>query len=76
MKTGKCKFGATCKFNHPKDIQIPLAGQENGSIEQIQSSVKTEGIAGDINLAVVPVSFAPALFHNSKGLPMRLVMQF
>lgn len=24
-KTGNCKFGATCKFHHPKDIVIPSA---------------------------------------------------
>ncbi|AQK96641.1 Zinc finger CCCH domain-containing protein 37 [Zea mays] len=28
-KTGKCKFGAICKFNHPKDIKTsPLIAKE------------------------------------------------
>ncbi|KAK3042687.1 LOW QUALITY PROTEIN: hypothetical protein RJ639_000939, partial [Escallonia herrerae] len=67
-KTGKCKFGATCKFHHPKDIFIPSVGQENGGGGQAQA-VKNEPI-GDMN-PVKPL-FAPALLHNSKGLPIRL----
>ncbi|KAK2971271.1 hypothetical protein RJ640_005100 [Escallonia rubra] len=67
-KTGKCKFGATCKFHHPKDIFIPSVGQENGGGGQAQA-VKNEPI-GDMN-PVKPL-FTPALLHNSKGLPIRL----
>uniref|UniRef100_A0A5B7BTH1 Putative zinc finger CCCH domain-containing protein 37 isoform X1 n=1 Tax=Davidia involucrata TaxID=16924 RepID=A0A5B7BTH1_DAVIN len=66
MKSGKCKFGATCKFNHPKDIQIPLAGQENGNSGQTESVVNNDGTTKDMT----PL-FAPALFQNSKGLPIR-----
>ncbi|CAK9173917.1 unnamed protein product, partial [Ilex paraguariensis] len=67
VKTGTCKFGATCKFHHPKDILIPSAGQENGSGEQIQAI--NDEMAGDLEL-VKPL-FTPALLHNSKGLPIR-----
>ncbi|KAI3456631.1 hypothetical protein Pfo_013294 [Paulownia fortunei] len=62
MKTGKCKFGATCKFHHPKGVQIQSAGEENGT--EVQDKV-----FGDANAVQPP--FAPALLHNSKGLPIR-----
>ncbi|XP_021597348.1 zinc finger CCCH domain-containing protein 37-like isoform X1 [Manihot esculenta] len=71
MKTGICKFGATCKFHHPKDIQI-LSGQENGNSVQTESAVQIDEITGHVNAAQASISFNPALFHNSKGLPMRL----
>ncbi|KAF6135221.1 hypothetical protein GIB67_035292 [Kingdonia uniflora] len=72
VKTGKCKFGVTCKFNHPKDIQIPSSGPENGNGEQTDSALKDNGTAtGDV-VDVQPFHpFAPALLHNSKGLPIR-----
>ncbi|TYH92026.1 hypothetical protein ES332_A13G153900v1 [Gossypium tomentosum] len=62
MKTGTCKFGSTCKFNHPKDIQIQLSLQNNVNCEQSDIAMKIGGISGDIK---------PALYHNSKGLPVR-----
>lgn len=66
MKTGKCKFGLTCKFNHPKDIQLPSSSQDNGS---------TEAVTSDPDAINNPhVTFAPAAYHNSKGLPVRPVM--
>lgn len=34
---------------------------------------KTEGRTGDFKLVKPPVSFSPALIHNSKGLPIRPV---
>ncbi|XVF57063.1 hypothetical protein PTKIN_Ptkin06aG0173400 [Pterospermum kingtungense] len=58
MKTGQCKFGATCKFNHPKDIQIPSSAQDNAICEQIE----TGGASEDPK---------PALYLNTKGLPVR-----
>lgn len=27
MKTGQCKFGATCKFHHPQPRDIPVSTQ-------------------------------------------------
>jgi hypothetical protein len=74
MKTGKCKFGASCKFHHPKDIQISLSGLGNDNGVQTDSVVKNEGITGDVDVIYSPVT--PALHHNSKGLPIRLVMLF
>jgi hypothetical protein len=76
MKTGICKFGATCKFHHPKDIQISLAGQGNDDGVQTNSVVDNGGITGDVNVIKALVSVTPALLHNSKGLPMRPVMLF
>ena len=69
LKTGQCKYGATCKFNHPKDIQIPSTTQENKSAET-ETALKTESS----EVAVKPlVSFTPALLYNSKELPVRPV---
>ncbi|KAJ8499500.1 hypothetical protein OPV22_010052 [Ensete ventricosum] len=62
MKTGKCSFGTSCKFHHPKDLQI----QSN-----IQDSVRhgQQESQGQSSNSFVP--FIPALMHNSKGLPIR-----
>ncbi|XP_041989907.1 zinc finger CCCH domain-containing protein 37-like [Salvia splendens] len=62
VKTGKCKFGSTCKFHHPKGVQIQLIGEDN--INGLQNSMLGDNKA-------VQTSFAPALLHNSKGLPIR-----
>lgn len=67
MKTGKCKFGTTCKFHHPKGVQIQSAGEENGNGLQNK-------ILGDTQTMQPP--FTPALLHNSKGLPIRPVCLF
>ena len=66
MKTGQCKFGATCKFHHPKDILI-TAAVENGDGGQMEAL--TNG-----NLALMKQQFTPAMLHNSKGLPVRPVI--
>lgn len=71
-KTGKCKFGANCKYHHPKDVQIPASGQNSITTEQVDSARKDTGIAGSGSAPAktfVPVT--PALLHNSKGLPVR-----
>ncbi|GER33845.1 zinc finger CCCH domain-containing protein 37 [Striga asiatica] len=59
MKTGKCKFGSTCKFHHPKGVQI-----SSGEGNEVQNK-----IFGDIK--TLQQTFAPALLHNTKGLPIR-----
>lgn len=69
MKTGTCKFGATCKFHHPRDIQLPSPTQKNGSVGKLGSA--NYEMTEDVNL-VKPLSVA-ALLHNSKGLPIRPV---
>lgn len=71
MKTGKCKFGAACKFHHPKDIQIQLSDEFSHTVEQTQTNSMLNGATGDtqpINPLVSPQ------LHNSKGLPVRLVL--
>uniref|UniRef100_A0A0A9D1N2 C3H1-type domain-containing protein n=1 Tax=Arundo donax TaxID=35708 RepID=A0A0A9D1N2_ARUDO len=61
-KTGKCRFGAKCKFNHPKGIEDPpLSGKETiytATIDAAEGSVPAK-------------THAPAEAHNSKGLPIR-----
>ncbi|GMN55605.1 hypothetical protein TIFTF001_024725 [Ficus carica] len=69
LKTGTCKFGSTCKFHHPKDIQLPL-GQDNGSNQH--AAAQKDGTTGDLKALKAGVSFTPALFYNSKELPIRL----
>lgn len=68
MKTGTCKFGATCKFHHPKDIQIQASAQENFSTAETGLIDNSEMI-GDVKQTVTP-----AMLHNSKGLPIRPVI--
>lgn len=63
-KTGICKFGASCKFHHPKDIVIPSSGQANGMGNE--EAFKNGSVMQPIAL--------PASLHNSKGLPVRPVM--
>lgn len=64
MKTGKCRFGITCKFHHPKGVPIQPAAEESGAIMQ-------NNLVGDAKMA--QQTFTPALLHNSKGLPIRPV---
>lgn len=76
MKTGKCKFGASCKFHHPKDIPMSLVEQESGNGGQAESIVKNVSTSGDSNMTITPYLINQALFHNSKGLPIRPVIYF
>ncbi|CAA0818050.1 Zinc finger CCCH domain-containing protein 37 [Striga hermonthica] len=59
MKTGKCKYGSTCKFHHPKGVHI-----SSGEGNEVQN--KTFG-----DVKTLQQTFAPALLHNTKGLPIR-----
>lgn len=69
MKTGICKFGATCKFHHPKDIVLQTAEQGNTSAGQNVTAAIPDATTGQVNQANPPIT--PALYHNSKGLPVR-----
>ncbi|XP_078431578.1 floral homeotic protein (HUA1) [Wolffia australiana] len=69
-KTGKCKFGVNCIFHHPKDLQLSSNGQDPAN-EPPESGPNGAISARPDLKAVNPASFAPALFHNSKGLPIR-----
>eukprot|EP00262_Sarcandra_glabra_P016844 TRINITY_DN5608_c0_g1_i2.p1 TRINITY_DN5608_c0_g1~~TRINITY_DN5608_c0_g1_i2.p1 ORF type:complete len:549 (+),score=71.11 TRINITY_DN5608_c0_g1_i2:93-1739(+) len=61
-----------CTFHHPKDLQIPLPGQDPASGGQTESAMKDDGTAtADANPVKTFVPFTPALLHNSKGLPIR-----
>lgn len=57
MKTGECKYGTKCRFNHPIDKL------ETKTMDE-QSSDAT------INVAI-PIQ--PASAFNSRGLPLRPV---
>jgi len=70
MKTGKCKFGAACKFHHPKDIQIQLSDEMSHTASQTETNSMIGGALGDTQ----PIkSLISPLLQNSKGLPVRLV---
>jgi len=72
MKTGKCKFGLTCKFHHPKDISIPATEAEN--LNGVHTEAITSGINGSLTTSVSVPPFTPSLLNNSKGLPIRPVI--
>ncbi|KAG0605041.1 hypothetical protein M758_9G026700 [Ceratodon purpureus] len=57
MKTGECKYGSKCRFNHPK--------------EKLDSSVMDEQSidANQVVASLLPVKAASAF--NSRGLPLR-----
>ncbi|KAK4796912.1 hypothetical protein SAY86_029238 [Trapa natans] len=71
MKTGNCKFGTTCKFHHPKDFKVPQTLQDNADEELKYSLNGMRGLNGNGKNVQPPVTFSPALLHNSKGLPIR-----
>lgn len=70
MKTGNCKFGATCKFHHPKDIKVTHTTQENVDSAQGDSD---DVFQGDGNFVKPHTSISSAIVQNSKGLPIRPV---
>lgn len=73
LKTGLCKYGAACKFHHPKDIQIQVSDELSHTVEQTQTNSVLDGATGDSQ----PINpLIPPLLHNSKGLPVRLVLIF
>lgn len=68
MKTGSCKFGSNCKFNHPENRSIlasdPTTDNANGNFTS--SAV----CGGDANVSIsLPM---PATTFNAKGLPLRM----
>lgn len=73
MKTGNCKFGATCKFHHPKDIKLLQTTQDDGDGELKDSLYRMGAITGNGKNVQPLVTFSPAQLHNSKGLPIRPV---
>nr|QEX51175.1 zinc finger CCCH domain-containing protein 37-like isoform X2 [Cymbidium ensifolium]QEX51184.1 zinc finger CCCH domain-containing protein 37-like isoform X4 [Cymbidium ensifolium] len=71
-KTGKCKFGENCKFHHPKDILIQSAGKDKGSTAINGPTTNNDDASGGYSKHKKTfVPFTPALWHNSKGLPIR-----
>ena len=61
MKTGECKYGPKCRFNHPK--------------EKLDSSIIDEQSidANQVATSLLPVK--PATAFNSRGLPLRPVSE-
>ncbi|KAG8056199.1 hypothetical protein GUJ93_ZPchr0001g31035 [Zizania palustris] len=69
-KTGKCKFGANCKFNHPKDIEIPSSQNESENAETVEGARNIGAADGSVSAKMLtPVAVAHEF--NSKGLPIR-----
>jgi hypothetical protein len=75
-KTGKCKFGAKCRFNHPKDNEAPtMIGRQTIYTANIDAEVYNVTTNGSIP-GKKHTSAAPAEAHNTKGLPIRPVCLF
>ncbi|KAG0454857.1 hypothetical protein HPP92_024149 [Vanilla planifolia] len=71
-KTGNCKFGGNCKFHHPKDILVQLAGKDAATAAKNElASNNNDASSGDPKKLSTFVPITAALFHNSKGLPIR-----
>jgi hypothetical protein len=73
-KTGKCKFGAICKFDHPKpkDIKTPPLIAKETIYTATTDAAANIGAADDSVPAKTRAPTAPAS-HNAKGLPIRPV---
>jgi len=71
-KTGKCKFGAICKFDHPKpkDIKTPPLIAKETIYTATTDAAANIGAADDSVPAKTRAPTAPAS-HNAKGLPIR-----
>ncbi|XP_020672352.1 zinc finger CCCH domain-containing protein 8 isoform X1 [Dendrobium catenatum] len=71
-KTGKCKFGGNCKFHHPKDTLIQSAGKDIGSAANNEPTTNNDNATNGYSKQTKTfIPFTPALWHNSKGLPIR-----
>ncbi|MCO5587057.1 hypothetical protein L7F22_041003 [Adiantum nelumboides] len=80
MKTGICKFGSKCKFNHPENkgatgIENKANESANGFVKSIlaDSVAKTAIVSANGGDGDTPTgSVKPATSFNAKGLPIRL----
>lgn len=64
-----------CKFNHPKDIEIPSSQNEPESAVTVEGETDI-GSAADSVSAMMQTPVAAAQEFNSKGLPMRPVCPY
>ncbi|KAJ1255000.1 hypothetical protein BS78_K300800 [Paspalum vaginatum] len=70
-KTGKCGFGAVCKFNHPKDSRMaPVIAKETIYTATTDAEAHISAADGSVP-AKTHAPTAPAEAHNAKGLPLR-----
>lgn len=80
LKTGICKFGSKCKFNHPEDKST--AATKNKSDESTDGNLKAEVNVIDTTTKIItPVlngdveggsaAAKPVATFNAKGLPVR-----
>ena len=68
MKTGICKFGSKCKFNHPEDKGTNEDVAKTYTTTKLSSSIVANGDYHGENGSVKPAST-----FNAKGLPVRPV---
>jgi hypothetical protein len=66
VKTGECRYGAKCRFNHPKDKSQPSSTDDQAATATATATATTAAA-----FATLPVK--PATSFNSKGLPVRPV---
>lgn len=77
VKTGICKYGAKCRFDHPKDKagSLKISEHKVDGDSAITVGIEEQGISGVANgkteKKVATLNIKPATMHNSKGLPIR-----
>lgn len=81
MKTGDCKYGPRCKFNHPKDRKAALSDPTGQTKEEGVPGLQNGALIGPDGAATAGTGKGSASSGekgsgksmNSKGLPIRQV---
>lgn len=75
VKTGTCKYGAKCRFDHPRDKagSLKVSEQKGDGDSAITVGIEEQGVSGVVNGKTEKNAtiIKPATMHNSKGLPIR-----
>jgi len=59
MKTGQCKFGPTCRFNHPEGVATVMASEAQGAPGSLPGQGRQQagaGGSGELNSAGYPLN--------------------
>ncbi|KAJ7568497.1 hypothetical protein O6H91_01G034700 [Diphasiastrum complanatum] len=70
MKTGDCKYGSKCKFNHPKDRLLAISAEGAEAEENKEVTVRAVSAAAK-SVPALKETYDRTAPLNSKGLPLR-----